>query len=90
MRCWGNNEYGQLGNGTTTNAWMPVQVTGLSSGVKAVAAGERHACALTSAGAVMCWGDNALGQIGDGTLPGAPLPQTVLQSPSLFRDRFEQ
>ncbi len=90
VRCWGNNEHGQLGDGTTTSAWMPVQVTGLASGVQAVAAGERHACALTSAGGVLCWGDNSSGQIGDGTLPGVPLPQTVLQSPSLFRDRFEQ
>lgn len=90
VRCWGNNEFGQLGNGTTTNSWMPVQVTGLVSGVQAITAGERHACALTVAGGVLCWGDNGLGQMGDGTLPGVPFPQTVVQSPSLFRDRFEQ
>ncbi len=90
VRCWGNNEFGQLGNGTTTGDWMPVQVTGLASGVQAVAAGERHACALTTAGGVVCWGDNAVGQLGDGTLPGVPVPHVVLQSPSLFRDRFQQ
>jgi alpha-tubulin suppressor-like RCC1 family protein len=90
VRCWGSNQFGQLGNGTTTNSWMPVQVTGLASGVQAITAGERHACALTNAGGVLCWGDNALGQMGDGTLPGVPFPQMVMQSPSLFRDRFEE
>jgi alpha-tubulin suppressor-like RCC1 family protein len=68
VSCWGNNLDGQLGDGTTTNRLVPVPVVGLSSGVAAVAAGGRHSCALTTAGAVLCWGVNGNGQIGDGTL----------------------
>src|SRR6185436_18617230 len=70
--CWGANENGQLGNGTTnfsdaSDSPSPVPTVGLSSGVKAIAAGFSHACALNASNAVVCWGANASGQLGDGT-----------------------
>jgi alpha-tubulin suppressor-like RCC1 family protein/formylglycine-generating enzyme required for sulfatase activity len=65
VKCWGSNDSGQLGDGTTTQRLTPVDVTGLNSGVKAIATGQQHACALTDAGAVKCWGRNDFGQLGD-------------------------
>ena len=71
VKCWGGNDYGQLGEGVALNATntfktTPVTVANLN-GVKQVAMGYTHACAITQTGAVSCWGDNNKGQLGDGT-----------------------
>jgi alpha-tubulin suppressor-like RCC1 family protein len=67
VKCWGFNAYGQLGDGTTSERNTPVDVSGLASGVVAIATGWSHSCAITSAGGAKCWGLNDHGQLGDGT-----------------------
>ncbi len=72
--CWGSNSHGQLGNGevcedTGCDASFNVSMTpvqGLESGLKGIAAGDMHSCALTAEGEAYCWGNNYSGQVGSG------------------------
>jgi alpha-tubulin suppressor-like RCC1 family protein len=77
VKCWGGNRHGQLGDGTTTDSLVPVDVAGLTSGVVAIGLGSSHACALTQEGAVKCWGANDRGQLGDGTTTDRTTPVGV-------------
>ena len=64
--CWGLNENGQLGDGTTTSHRTPVAVSG-GALMTRITAGQSHSCGLASDGKAYCWGDNVYGQLGDGT-----------------------
>jgi alpha-tubulin suppressor-like RCC1 family protein len=59
VKCWGNNDNGQLGNGTIAASRIPVDVLTLASGVTSISAGSNSSCAIVAAGAVKCWGRNA-------------------------------
>jgi alpha-tubulin suppressor-like RCC1 family protein len=80
--CWGADGDGQLGNAANTASNIPVAVSGLGSGVTAISAGRFHACAVTTAGAAMCWGADGGGQLGNGanTASNVPVPVTGLSS----------
>ena len=68
LKCWGYNGWGGVGDGTTvTPRLVPVDVSGLSTGVSAVTSGEMFVCALTTSGGMKCWGSDPYGQIGDGS-----------------------
>ncbi|MFC1482170.1 RCC1 domain-containing protein [Myxococcota bacterium] len=75
--CWGYNDYGQLGDGTTTSHYFPTQVTGLTD-VAGLSAGGGHVCAVKTDGTAWCWGYNANGQLGDGTTTNQYSPTQVI------------
>jgi alpha-tubulin suppressor-like RCC1 family protein len=86
LKCWGDDLYGQVGNGTATTTappclCVPTPIDVLNSGVAAASAGGVHTCALTTAGDVKCWGNNYSGQLGDGTTTNQQTPVDVVDLP---------
>jgi large repetitive protein len=80
--CWGDNSTGQLGNGSFTQSNIPVEVLDPSANaslndIAQIAAGQNHACAVTNAGAALCWGDNSKGELGNGSVNGSDIPVPV-------------
>jgi hypothetical protein len=78
VKCWGDNTSGALGDGTTTDSGVPVDVIGLASGVGQVVAGSDYTCALTTGGGVKCWGEGDANELGDGLGSDSATPVDVL------------
>jgi alpha-beta hydrolase superfamily lysophospholipase len=82
LKCWGNNGDAELGMGSScffggcSNQATAVTVTGISNAV-AVQPGQWHTCALLSTGGVKCWGNNTVGQLGNGNFTDNPTPSNV-------------
>jgi hypothetical protein len=74
--AWGYNTDGELGNGSNTNSYVPVQVNSLTS-ITAIAAGAYHSLALKSDGTVWAWGDNYYGELGNGSNTNSNVPVKV-------------
>ncbi len=72
VHCWGNDRFGQLGDGSAAS-WTDAV---------AVATGASHSCALLGSGELRCWGDNARGQLGDGSLMPSTYPVAVCEGSS--------
>lgn len=85
--CWGLNNLGQLGNGSTTNATSPVAVTtsGALAGktVRQLSVGYYHACVVASDNQVYCWGQGTSGQLGNGAVANSSVPVAVSTSGAL-------
>lgn len=85
LKCWGANQWGQLGDGTTTTRLIPTEVLlepvdGQPGKATAVAIGRGHTCAIVSE-SLQCWGNNSYGQLGLGTTKTVSLkPTTVIQA----------
>ena len=75
--CWGANENGQIGDGTTTDAALPTAVMTSVSDWFAVTAGPDHNCALSPTAGIQCWGNNTHGQLGNGMTTASPMPVTA-------------
>jgi alpha-tubulin suppressor-like RCC1 family protein len=73
VHCWGANDVGQLGDGTSRSSARPVRVSGIDD-ASALTVGANHACVLRREGAAWCWGRNAQGQLGDGTRRDGAVP----------------
>jgi len=83
MRCWGDNEFGQLGTGTTSRSLTPVSPvtsTGTLTNVVGISASFFHTCALLADGSGRCWGRNASGRLGNGDVA-----DQLTASTSVFR-----
>jgi alpha-tubulin suppressor-like RCC1 family protein len=74
--AWGNNQFGQLGDGTFINSNVPVPVIKLTGPI-AIAGGIFHSLGVLSGGSVSAWGANFSGQLGNGTNAGSNIPETV-------------
>jgi alpha-tubulin suppressor-like RCC1 family protein len=76
--CWGWNAFGQLGNNSTTDSHVPVVVSGFSGGgVQAISAGYEHTCAVNNNGALLCWGGNTEGDLGNNSMTESNVPVPV-------------
>ncbi len=87
--CWGKGGNGELGNGSTSDSSVPVEVTGLPPAAQIAIGGTQisgnSSCALTVAGGVFCWGWNASGQLGNGTTTDSDVPVAVIGSAAACR-----
>lgn len=74
--AWGNNDYGKLGDGTTSQRGVPVKVKDLTN-ITRISAGSNHSLALKSDGTVWTWGKGDYGQLGNNTTTNNSTPVQV-------------
>ena len=77
LYMWGRNNYGQLGDGTTTDRYTPVKIM---DNVASVSLGGSHSAAVTKDGSLYMWGDNGNGRLGDGTTTDRYTPVKIMDN----------
>ena len=78
--CWGENERGQVGDGSAVDRLTPVAVAGDHS-FTSIDAGFRHTCGLVATGNLYCWGSGAVGQLGNNSTSQSNVPVEVAENP---------
>ncbi len=77
LSCWGDNDYGQLGDNSTTDRRAPTSISLGTNTAKFISARNRHTCAILDDDSLSCWGYNGAGQLGDGTTVDKDEPTAV-------------
>lgn len=77
VKCWGLNDFGQVGNHSTDSALTPADVVSLQSGVQSITSGRYHNCAILEDKTAKCWGNNQQGQLGNGSTTNSDIPVSV-------------
>jgi alpha-tubulin suppressor-like RCC1 family protein len=81
LLCWGSNEFFALTAAAVTSRSYPGKIPGLAGPAIGVSKTIEHTCAVLDGGAIMCWGSNQYGALGDGTQDDRPYPVFVLEGP---------
>ena len=78
LKCWGANAFGQVGNGSTTDIWTPTAINlGTDKSAKAIGLGSNHTCAILNDNSLKCWGNNGVGQVGNGNETDQTTPVSI-------------
>lgn len=84
VKCWGSNQFGKLGNGSTTMTKTPISVKELNN-VREIAVGRNHTCAILENNDLKCWGSNEHGELGDGSNENRSIPTKVFGISDVFQ-----
>lgn len=82
-RCWGTNKHAVLGTGTASRDRLSPAAVTVATNLKSIVLGASHTCAITSTNSVLCWGDNAHGQLGNNTTTDSASGVTASNGPIL-------
>eukprot|EP00551_Chaetoceros_affinis_P006769 CAMPEP_0203676422 /NCGR_PEP_ID=MMETSP0090-20130426/24478_1 /ASSEMBLY_ACC=CAM_ASM_001088 /TAXON_ID=426623 /ORGANISM="Chaetoceros affinis, Strain CCMP159" /LENGTH=443 /DNA_ID=CAMNT_0050542961 /DNA_START=40 /DNA_END=1371 /DNA_ORIENTATION=+ len=91
LQCWGNNFFGQLGDGTnnSTNTPTIISVGDNPASLRVLGLGDNHSCIIDDLNNLLCWGSNYEGQLGDGTNDSKNTPTSISVAQALLDGRAD-